>query len=77
MLSSNRDDSFIKLPKTSSVFLPCELRNLRVLVLFEVKMETIMVLIDWSEFIFFFFIGLVVYFYSDVVSCIVSPGCLF
>jgi hypothetical protein len=37
MLSSNRDDSFIKLPKTSSVFLPRELRNLRVFVSFSSK----------------------------------------
>ena len=52
MLSSNRDDSFIKLPKTSSVFLPRELRNLRVFVLFEVKMEIIMVLtmLVWIPF---------------------------
>ncbi len=41
----SRDDSFIKLPKTSSVFLPRELRNLRVSVLIEVKMEIMTVLI--------------------------------
>ncbi len=38
MLSSNRDDSFHKV-KTSSVFLPRELRNLRVFVLFLSKNE--------------------------------------
>ncbi len=38
MLSSNRDDSFHKV-KTSSVFLPRELRNLRMFVLFLSKNE--------------------------------------
>ena len=51
MLSSNRDDSFIKLRHPLS-FLPRELRNLRVFVLFEVKMEIIMVLtmLVWIPF---------------------------
>ncbi len=76
MLSSNRDDSFIKLPKTSSVFLPRELRNLRVFVSFSSKNENNNGLdpIGLSSFLFDY--RCVVYLHFAVVSCIVSPGCL-
>ncbi len=76
MLSSGRDDSFIKLPKTSSVFLPRELRNLRVFVSFLSKNENIngLDLIGLSFFSYDY--RRVVYFHFAVVSCIVSPGCL-